>query len=60
MVDITAWLESKLSCDRDPRSPPGPRFDRSSLVTDLVRLSGFERFEKKFVKREVDGVSWFF
>lgn len=60
MVDMTAWLDNRLSCDLDPRRPPGPRFDRSSLVTDLVRLSGLERFEKKFVKREVDWVSWFF
>lgn len=52
MVDITAWLESSDSCEREPRRPPGPRFERSSFVTDLVRFSGLERFEKKLVKRE--------
>lgn len=46
MVDITAWLERRLSCDRDPRRPPGPRFDRSSFVTDLVRFNGFELFKR--------------
>lgn len=47
MVDITAWLESRLSCDREPLRPPWPRFERSSFVTDFVRLSGFDRKELK-------------
>jgi hypothetical protein len=56
MVDMTACVDSRLSCDREPRKPPGPRFDLSSLVTDLVRFSGFDRndrFEKKFVNLDV-------
>ncbi len=47
IVDITAWLDNRLSCDRDPRRPPGPRFDRSNFVTDLVRFSGFDLQIKK-------------
>jgi len=47
MVDMTAWLDSRLSCDREPLSPPDPRLVRSSLVTDLVRFKGLDLWQRK-------------
>lgn len=47
MVDMTAWLESRLSWEREPRKPPEPRLVRSSLVTDFVRFKGLDLEEEQ-------------
>lgn len=58
MVDITAWLDSNDSCDREPRSPPGPRFDRSNFVTDFVRFSGFDLKELNGIELNSFFMDW--